>query len=66
MQTVIERGADMLVGAGTIGTELAEALKGEARRRADAGRFFGHIAYVSVIARKTGGGHHVRSGRAIH
>jgi ubiquinone/menaquinone biosynthesis C-methylase UbiE len=66
MQTVIERGADMLVAAGTIGTELAEALKGEARRRADAGRFFGHIAYVSVIARKTGGGHHVRSGRAIH
>jgi ubiquinone/menaquinone biosynthesis C-methylase UbiE len=53
MQTVIERGADMLVAAGIIGTELATALKDEARRRAAAGRFFGHIAYMSVIARKT-------------
>jgi ubiquinone/menaquinone biosynthesis C-methylase UbiE len=52
MQTVIERGADMLLAAGTIGGELADALKREAGRRAGAGTFFGHIAYVSVIARK--------------
>jgi ubiquinone/menaquinone biosynthesis C-methylase UbiE len=66
MQTVIERGADMLVATGTIGTDLAAALKNEARQRADAGRFFGHIAYRSVIASKRGEGHHVRSSRAIH
>jgi ubiquinone/menaquinone biosynthesis C-methylase UbiE len=52
MQTVIERGADMLAAAGTIGTDLAAALKDEARRRAGDGRFFGHIAYMSVVARK--------------
>lgn len=50
MLSVIDRGADML--AGTIGDELAAALKAEARRRAAAGGFFGHIAYASVIARK--------------
>jgi SAM-dependent methyltransferase len=50
MLTVIDRGADML--SGTIGDELAAALKAEARRRAAAGGFFGHIAYASVIARK--------------
>jgi ubiquinone/menaquinone biosynthesis C-methylase UbiE len=52
MQTVIERGADMLANAGTIGADLAAALKAEARRRADSRRFFGHIAYMSLIARK--------------
>jgi ubiquinone/menaquinone biosynthesis C-methylase UbiE len=52
MQTVIERGADMLVARGVIGSDLAAALKDEAFRRADAGRFFGHIAYVSIVARK--------------
>jgi ubiquinone/menaquinone biosynthesis C-methylase UbiE len=50
MLSVIDRGADML--AGTIGDELAAALKAEARRRAAAGGFFGHIAYASVVARK--------------
>jgi ubiquinone/menaquinone biosynthesis C-methylase UbiE len=50
MLSVIDRGAEML--SGTIGDELAAALKAEARRRAAAGGFFGHIAYVSVIARK--------------
>ena len=37
---------------GTIGEELAAALKTEARRRAAGRGFFGHIAYASVIARK--------------
>jgi SAM-dependent methyltransferase len=52
MLTVVDRGADMLRAAGQIGDELAAALKAEARRRADAGQFFGHIAYVSLVARK--------------
>ena len=52
MLTVIDRGADMLAASGTIGDELAASLKAEARRRVQAGGFFGHIAYVSVIARK--------------
>ena len=52
MLTVIDRGADMLATSGTIGVELAPALKAEARRRVAAGSFFGHIAYASVIARK--------------
>lgn len=51
MVTVIDRGADLLAGSGEIGAELAAALKGEARRRASAGRFFGHVAYASLIAR---------------
>jgi ubiquinone/menaquinone biosynthesis C-methylase UbiE len=51
MLTVLDRGADMLQASGTIGEDLAAALKAEARRRAAAGRFFGHIAYVSVVAR---------------
>ena len=34
------------------GRALGDALKAEARRRADSGEFFGHIAYASVIARK--------------
>jgi SAM-dependent methyltransferase len=55
MLTVVDRGADMLKGSGKIGEELAEALKGEARRRVAAGGFFGHIAYASVVARKPAG-----------
>jgi ubiquinone/menaquinone biosynthesis C-methylase UbiE len=55
MLTVIDRGADMLAASGTIGDELSASLKNEARRRAAAGGFFGHIAYASVIARKRTG-----------
>jgi ubiquinone/menaquinone biosynthesis C-methylase UbiE len=54
MLTVIDRGADMLCGSGQIGAETAAALKAEARRRVEAGAFFGHIAYVSLTARKPG------------
>lgn len=50
--TVIDRGADMLQASGTIGEDLAATLKAEARRRVAAGEFFGHIAYVSLFARK--------------
>lgn len=52
MLTIVDRGADMLRASGAIGDDLAAALKAEARRRARAGGFFGHIAYVSVIARR--------------
>jgi SAM-dependent methyltransferase len=50
--TIIDRGADTLLATGRAGAELAEALKAEARRRSDAGEFFGHISYASLIARK--------------
>jgi ubiquinone/menaquinone biosynthesis C-methylase UbiE len=52
MLTVIDRGPDMLCGAGQISAEAAAALKAEARRRSETGVFFGHIAYVSLTARK--------------
>ena len=52
MLTIIDRGADMLTAAGTIGAATAEALKAEARRRVAEGLFFGHVAYGSLIARK--------------
>ena len=52
MLSVVDRGADILSGAGAIGEETAAALKAEARRRAQAGTFFGHIAYASLTARR--------------
>lgn len=52
MLTIIDRGADALVASGQLGTDTADALKAEARRRAEAGTFFGHIAYASLIALK--------------
>jgi ubiquinone/menaquinone biosynthesis C-methylase UbiE len=52
MVTVIDRGADLLLAAGIIGQGLSQALKDEARRRADMHTFFGHIAYASIVARK--------------
>lgn len=50
--TLIDRGADTLAADGRLGAEAAEALKAEARRRAAAGTYFGHIAYASLIARR--------------
>ena len=52
MLSIVDRGADALVAAGTIGAALASALKQEARRRVTAGSFFGHVAYASLTARK--------------
>lgn len=52
MLTVVDRGADTLCTQGHIGQETAAALKEEARRRLRAGRFFGHIAYAGIVARK--------------
>jgi SAM-dependent methyltransferase len=53
MLTVIERGVDVLLGAGQIGDETAAALKTEAGRRVANGTFFGHIAYASLTARRS-------------
>ena len=50
--TILERGAAALVAAGRIGPYLGEALKAEARRRAQAGALFGHIDYACLTARK--------------
>jgi ubiquinone/menaquinone biosynthesis C-methylase UbiE len=52
MLAIADRGADALAASGAIGAEAAGALKAEARRRSDAGEFFGHIAYVSAVATK--------------
>jgi ubiquinone/menaquinone biosynthesis C-methylase UbiE len=52
MPTIIDRGIDMLCDSGQISAEAAAALKAEARRRMET--FFGHIAYVSLTARKPG------------
>jgi hypothetical protein len=52
MLTVIDRGADLLRASGQLGEDTAAALKAEARRRVEAGAFFGHIAYASLAARK--------------
>jgi ubiquinone/menaquinone biosynthesis C-methylase UbiE len=52
MLTIVERGADFLRGFGQIGEETAASLKAEARRRVEAGTFFGHIAYASLVAQK--------------
>ena len=47
----VDLGADALVAAGRIGPDMASALKAEARRRIASGEYFGHIAYMSVVAR---------------
>jgi ubiquinone/menaquinone biosynthesis C-methylase UbiE len=52
MFSIIDRGADALLASGRITPEGANMLKAEARRRSDAGEFFGHIAYASLIAHK--------------
>jgi ubiquinone/menaquinone biosynthesis C-methylase UbiE len=49
---LVDRGADALAATGTIRAELAAALKEEGRARMAAGTFFGHIDYVSVLARR--------------
>lgn len=53
MRSIADRGADALVAAGTLDTDGAAARKAEVRRRVDEGGFFGHIAYMSLIARKS-------------
>ena len=52
MLSVADRGADALAAGGMLDQAGAAALKAEARRRVSDGRFFGHIAYLSIVARK--------------
>jgi ubiquinone/menaquinone biosynthesis C-methylase UbiE len=51
MFTIVDRGADLLASNGDISDEAATELKSEARRREKDGEFFGHISFVSAIAR---------------
>jgi SAM-dependent methyltransferase len=54
MLSIVDRGVDMLRADGQIDDDTAAALEAEVRRRVDAGTFFGHIAYASVVARRPG------------
>jgi len=47
---LVAAGTTVMLESGTITQALADALGAEARDRADAGRFFGHIAYASLTA----------------
>jgi hypothetical protein len=49
----VNRGADLLVAAGSLTPNVAEALRQGARRRVDNGEFFGHISFQSIIGRKS-------------
>ena len=64
--TVVDRGAKALANAGTIGAETAAALMTEAHRRISIGQFFGHIAYVSLVARVPPSGVAIPPGSAEH
>jgi hypothetical protein len=50
----VDLGADALAAAGRVGADEAAALKAEARRRVAGGEYFGHIAYMSLVARTPG------------
>jgi len=54
MLGLVTRGADFLANWGRIDTALAEALKAEARRRADTHAFFGFIGFAALVAGKPG------------
>jgi SAM-dependent methyltransferase len=50
MLSLITFGAEVLATSGIIAPGTANALKDEAHQRARNGRFFGHIAYASLLA----------------
>ncbi|HKO94175.1 MAG TPA: hypothetical protein VJU61_23640, partial [Polyangiaceae bacterium] len=52
MLSLITRGAEVLLRAGHIGPDKARVLEAEAQRRSDAGTWFGHIAFASLLGRK--------------
>jgi SAM-dependent methyltransferase len=52
MFTIVDRGADLLLSEGRIGPEMADALKREARRRAEVDGFYGLIVFASAVARR--------------
>ncbi len=52
MLTIVDRAIETSHASGRFGEDMAEALKAAARRRVEAGTFFGHIAYLSLTASK--------------
>jgi ubiquinone/menaquinone biosynthesis C-methylase UbiE len=52
MFTLVDRGADLLLNTGRIGPGMADALKVEARRRAEGDHFYGLIVFASAVARR--------------
>jgi len=54
MLTLIDRGVEMMVDSGVIGSSQGEAIQSEAKRRVESGEFFGQISYISAIAQKAG------------
>jgi ubiquinone/menaquinone biosynthesis C-methylase UbiE len=52
MFTLVDRGADLLLNSGRIGPGMADALKAEARRRAEVDHFYGLIVFASAVARR--------------
>lgn len=52
MLSWIERGSDVLRQTGRIDENKAQELVEEAKKRSDNGKWFGHIAFASVLARK--------------
>jgi SAM-dependent methyltransferase len=48
----VDMGADALVASGRADARAAAELKAEARRRIASGDYFGHIAYLSLVARR--------------
>lgn len=55
LTSMIDVGADTLASDGTLSPASAQALKAEARDRAANGRFFGHLAYASILGAPAGG-----------
>lgn len=49
----VDMGADALVASGRADAGAAAELKAEARRRLARGEHFGHIPYLSLVARKS-------------
>ena len=52
MLGIVDRAVDASRASGRFGDDMALALKAEARGRVEAGTFYGHIAYVSLVTRK--------------
>jgi len=53
LRSWVDMGADALVASGRADSSVAAELKAEARRRIASGEYFGHIAYMSLVARKS-------------
>ena len=52
MQNAVERAIAVLLADGRIAADLADALRGETRRRIEAGVFFGFLGAGSLVARQ--------------